>query len=548
MKRYLPYLLLVFLLFLPTLSLFTPGLPVTHDNVVHTARIASFYKSLLEGNVIPRWAGDLNWGFGHPILMFVYPLPSYLASLIHSVGFTYVSTVKIIYGISFITSGILMFLWAKEEFGEKAGCATALLYSFAPYRFVDLYVRGALGEHIAFIFPPLVLYAMFKTTAIKNEKKYLWIALASLAVAALVLSHNMLAIVFLPVIAGYALVLALRQKKRLVTVVLCLLPILIGFLLSAFFWIPALLERKYTLIDIVTKGEVLTRFETFQRLVYSPWKYAGTGEFSVQLGVVGLIFLVLSLIQIRKIAKEKKLPLYVLSLILFIVSIFMMLPLSTYLYTHISVLANFQFPWRFLSLSITTLAIIGGITIFTFKDSTQKIVVALSTAALLLLTYSYWKPVDYKVYPDTYFENEFQGTTDTGESSPIWSVRFMEKEASQKVIVADGDAIIEDFSETSTRKTFYLSSNTPSKVVLNTLYFPGWKIYINDQEQTIEFQDQSYHGLITFNVPEGHHKVQAFFESTKVRDAAVLVSLVSWVAFISFVLIISTKKLWKKRN
>ncbi len=548
MKRYYAYLLLVFLLLLPLLSLFTPGLPVTHDNVVHTARIAAFYKSLLEGNFIPRWAGDLNWGFGHPILMFVYPLPSYLAALIHSLGFSYISTVKIIYGSAFITSGLLMFLWAKEEFGEKAGFATALLYSFAPYRFVDLYVRGALGEHVAFVFPPLILYTMFKITATKNEKKYLWIALASLAVATLVLSHNMLSIVFLPLVAGYALILALREKNRLTPLVICLLPILIGFLLSAFFWIPALLERKYTLIDIVTKGEVLTRFETIARLLYSPWRYAGTGEFSVQLGVVGLIFLLLSLLQIRKIAKEKKLPLYVLSGVLLIVSIIMMLPVSAFLYTQISVLANFQFPWRFLSLSIIALAIIGGITIFTFKDTTQKIVVPLLAVVVLLLTHSFWKPIDYKVYPDTYFENEFKGTTDTGESSPIWSIRFMEKEAPQKVVVVGGDATVKDFSETSTRKMFHVSATTPSKIVVSTLYFPGWRVYLNGQEQQIEFQDQSYQGLITFNVPQGHHDVKAIFESTKIRDAAILISAVSWIVFIFFVLFITTQLLWKKRK
>ncbi len=65
----------------PLLDLLHPGIPRGHDTPDHVARIANFYQSLAEGNLIPRWAGNLNWGYGHPILMFLYPLPSYIASV-----------------------------------------------------------------------------------------------------------------------------------------------------------------------------------------------------------------------------------------------------------------------------------------------------------------------------------------------------------------------------------------------------------------------------------------------------------------------------------
>ncbi len=70
--------LLVFLLSLiPLTSLLPNGLPVTHDGQDHIARIANFYSSLSEGNIVPRWAENLNWGFGHPVMMFLYPLSSW---------------------------------------------------------------------------------------------------------------------------------------------------------------------------------------------------------------------------------------------------------------------------------------------------------------------------------------------------------------------------------------------------------------------------------------------------------------------------------------
>ncbi|MCX8009461.1 MAG: glycosyltransferase family 39 protein, partial [Patescibacteria group bacterium] len=145
----------------PLLSLLTPGLPVTHDGQDHVARIANFYQSLLEGNIVPRWANNLNWGFGHPVLMFLYPLPSYVASFFHFFGFSLIDSVKIVFALAYVVSIIAMYMFVKSEFGEESGVLAAILYGFVPYRFINLYVRGAIGEHMAFIFLPFILWGMF---------------------------------------------------------------------------------------------------------------------------------------------------------------------------------------------------------------------------------------------------------------------------------------------------------------------------------------------------------------------------------------------------
>src|SRR3990167_2404365 len=149
----------VFLISLiPLTALMHSGLPLTHDGQDHVARIANFYQNLSEGNIVPRWAGNLNWGYGHPILMFLYPFTSYAASLFHFLGFSLVDSTKLVFALAFVASGIAMYLWIKNFLGNTAGIASAVLYMFTPYRFVDLYVRGAIGEHVAFVFPPLILY------------------------------------------------------------------------------------------------------------------------------------------------------------------------------------------------------------------------------------------------------------------------------------------------------------------------------------------------------------------------------------------------------
>src|SRR3990167_9990434 len=119
-KKYFVFIILILVGLIPLLDLFHPGLPITHDGQDHVARIANFYQNLQEGNFIPRWAGNLNWGYGHPILEFLYPLPSYFASLFHFLGFTLVDSVKLVFGISFILSALTMYLFIKELLNNRS--------------------------------------------------------------------------------------------------------------------------------------------------------------------------------------------------------------------------------------------------------------------------------------------------------------------------------------------------------------------------------------------------------------------------------------------
>ncbi len=203
---------LVLFSLLPLLDFLKAGLPLTHDGQDHVARIANFYQSLSEGNFIPRWAANLNWGYGHPILMFLYPLPSYFACFFRFLGFSLVDTTKIVFCLGFILSGVFMYLWLREIWGEEAGLMAGLLYMFAPYRFVDLYVRGAIGENLAFVWPPLICYF-----ALKFSKKPYWryFVGGSLSLAFLILSHNAISLMFLPVVFGYLTYLILISKKKI---------------------------------------------------------------------------------------------------------------------------------------------------------------------------------------------------------------------------------------------------------------------------------------------------------------------------------------------
>ncbi len=517
---------------LPLASLFHIGLPATHDGQDHVARIANFYRSLAEGNIIPRWAGSLNWGYGHPILMFLYPLPSYIASFFHALGLSFVDSTKLVFGVALIASGLTMYMWMNAAFGKKAGIVGALLYVFAPYRFVDLYVRGAIGEHVAFIFPPLVLYFLRRHSIIG----------VSFSLAALILSHNAIAIMFLPIIGLYAFYLLLFEvKNRWSFIVYCLLSVVLGFALSAFFWIPAYFEGKYTLRDIVTAGDVVKRFVPWSWFLYSPWNY-GLGEtMSKSLGLMQWFGVAAAIWAIWK-TKQKNIRILLVSfLIILLGSLFIMTSGSRPLWIAVTILQKFQFPWRFLSVSVFAASALGGIAC----SRAKKAFIIPYSLFIILISVGMWHPKAYIFHDESFYSGVYAGTTDTGESSPIWSVRFMEHTAPAPLEVIDGSAVITDGFRSSTAHEYTVQAAKPTLLLENTVYFPDWNVYVDKTVIPIEYQNPNYRGLITFQVAAGTHSVRVVFENTKLRTVAERISLAA-LAIIAVSGVVPI--LWRKRT
>lgn len=527
--RYLPALAILLVGMVPLMALVVPGLPITHDGQDHVARIANFYRSLSEGNVIPRWAANLNWGYGHPILMFLYPLPSYMASMFHCLGASFVDSTKWVFGVSYIASGLAMYLWMSSAFGKRAGAIGSILYMFAPYRFVDLYVRGAIGEHVAFIFPPLILFFLYRL--MKNDKHILNGIGLSISMALFILSHNAISLMFLPVIGLYLAYLFFTDAKKSIRFLLsACYYLLLGFGLSAFFLVPAFFEGKYTLRDIVTAGEAMERFVPPMMFLYSPWNYGGGNDITKMIGFGQWVGVLASIYLLLRTKEQKKRILLVGLCVAFITSLFVMTQWSTGIWTNITVLQKFQFPWRFLSVSVFLAAVLGGLTLSSIRTKSKWpsiVLLGIFCVSSILGTGDMWQPKAYQTQDESMYTGIYPSTTDTGESSPIWSTRFMEHGYDYPMDVIDGSAGVYNVNRTTTVHEYRVEANVSTRFVENTVYFPGWNVYIDGKKTAVEFQDPNYRGLMTFFVPEGSHTVRVQFQDTKLRFAADILSLVS---------------------
>lgn len=538
MKRFLPLVIIFIFGMIASLDLLHPGFPVTHDTQDHIARIANFYQNLSEGVLVPRWAANLNYGFGHPILEFLYPLPSYFASLFHFLGFSFIDSTKLVYGIAMIASGFTMYLFAKAMFGKSAGVVGAILYMYAPYRFVDLYVRGDIGEHVAFVFLPLVFWGLYKLYQDGGQR---YVLLTGLFVALFILAHNAISLMTMPLVLAFALYLWWRKKYERKFFIGVAAGIILGFLLASFFWVPALLEGQYTLRNIVTKGQYATKFVNIQALLYGPWSYSswditGKNNLTVQLGIVQWIFLFLSLGMFLYYTKQKRtFYIFEFGLILFtMLAIFLMLPASNFIWSRVALLQNFQFPWRFLAIPVFTLSLLAALLVSRLVGLYKYLVVALVALSVLFLSKDYMHAKSYEVMPESFFTGIYSRTTDTGESSPIWSVRFMEQGYGKPLVDLVDNAVIVVQKRTPTVHTYTVSTNEQVRMLENTLYFPGWSVVVDGKSVDVQFQDPKYRGLITFFVPSGTHTVSILYHESKLRVIGDTLSLIGLGGFLLY--------------
>src|SRR5512143_1112256 len=99
---------------------------------------------------------DQAYGYGYPFWNIYAPGAYYTGEFIHLAGFDLVSSVKIMFGLSFLFSGLTMYGFVKRVFNSRqAAFVAGLAYVFHPYHLVDVYVRANLAESVALIFLPL---------------------------------------------------------------------------------------------------------------------------------------------------------------------------------------------------------------------------------------------------------------------------------------------------------------------------------------------------------------------------------------------------------
>ena len=549
-----------------------------YDNAFHLYRAVQIDHLWDQGVLVSRWAPDMAHGFGFPLFVFGPTLTQGLLALAHRVGVTWPMGMNLVFLIGVALGGTFMFHLAKTLYGVYGGGSRAaglaggsvatVAYVYAPFLAYDIYNRGSLWESFAWAFPPLVLLGMHRWS-LDRDRRYLIAGVAALA--AMIVTHYPFAFLFAPVFLLWALVQGYLRRSWAVVGRAALLGAL-GLGVTAFFWVPALLERS-----LIQTGRLLGtwvfdyhhNFLPFSHLLALPrradpalindWPEKSLGLVPLLVGLLPALGWCGFGRQRRRQIRWQLGTLWVLVASLSALT----LPFSLWVWEHVPLLSFVQFPWRYLGPAAFCLALLAGAvpgaltTPRALAESGRDPrflgwVTAASICVLVVANLGWFYPSSCSVPGNLTVAGIIRwerltdtlGTTAKGEYLPIWVERFPDVTLDDQyaaggeiVRLSPGDL---PAGATISRATYgalraEIALETPEAFTARYLafYYPGWRVTVDDVPVLVVPETET--GLVTFDVPAGAHVIRVAFGETPLRWAGDGVAVVSVLVLVVLV-------------
>ena len=509
--------LLILLLPALKLMLMSPIYP-SHDGLIHAERIRQFHLAIIDGQIPPRLAPTYAEGIGFPMFVVNYQLPYYLAEILMLVFGNPFVALKGVLSASYLASAVFAFLLFRNYGSHLASFVGALIFSYLPYRFANIYTRAALGESVALMFIPLVLFSLHQI----SKQSRSGVVLLAISTFGLITSHTVIFFLFLPFFVAYVLVFLNLDKKILIAI---LAGVSLGILLSSFQLIPAIFERQYTKLEETFLNLYGRHFLNIYQLLRIPKNGVTVGT-PFQIGLVGTLIIILS--SIRLFFKKNHQIIFLL--ITIVISAFFIEKLSLWFWNNWPFLKFIVLPWRFLSIIVVSSAILA---VFLTDKMKLRGIFALFLVLLTLFTSRHYflKPTQYESTSTNYI----LGTP--SEFDTIWSDANTFKP--RPLVETKPQIEISNLVQNDTSLSFDLKTDSPTKIIIRKIYFPGWKVKLNDKE----YKTKQIDGLISFDVGQGIWQLKFFFEETPIRLLANLLTLGSFLLLLVFLFKSSFEKI-----
>ncbi len=554
--------------------LLRPSLPHETDTELHVFRTAELGYTLRAGEIYPRWAPDFYYGYGYPIFNYYAPLTYYLANLLSlTIPGGAVFGVKAVFVLGFLAAGGGAYALAEHNSGSRAGIVAAASYLFAPYVYlIDPHLRGDVPEFLALSLAPFLFWSVAKY---QHTPSRLRLILATCSVAAVILSHNLLALILFGMAVLFAVWGAIAPAQSSSSTTLQLLsraavPLALGVGLSAFFWLPVALEHdEVQLGNLIGPGHFDFRSHFLEPsdlfalsipldlgAVNPAFRFnLGLGQWL--LGLLGIGALIGSLRGARRenrSAAGRQGP-QALALAFWPISFFFLLLLMTRwslpLWEAVPLMKFFQFPWRLLGPASLCVALTGSfsVSLLEYNLSRSRLLTLGLLALPLVFTLPIWAPPGWDSFGPTdrlaMLEFELKGlalgTTSTGDFVPTTVDLVPAPNPDLIASYQDGDPIdrvnrhtlpagtaVEIIRQRPTSDVFAITSDEAFALRLYRFMFAGWRATIDGQPIAIEVAQPE--GFITVPVPAGSHTVRVWLGLTPARVVASGVSIASLIA------------------
>jgi hypothetical protein len=544
MKKFIWIILLIILIVPTFMKIIKPGFFPMQD-MMQVFRSYELEKCVTDLQIPCRWIPDGGYGYGYPQFNFYAPGVYYLGEVFHLVGLPFIDSIKIVIILGFIVGAVGMYLLAKEFFGSFPAIIASILYTYAPLKAQEIYVRGDISEFWATVFFPLIFWAVYKLIKEVGKKYIFWTAIS---IAGLFYSHVLFSFLFIPLIifwTGFWLI----AEKKIKSFPKVFFVIILGILASATFTLPMLFEKSYVHIETLLGGyfDYRQHFVTLRELFLSNhWGYGSSvlgpvDDLSLSTGIVqwilGFFAGIFALITFKK---DKKISLLILSLgVIDLFILFLTHEKSSFIWTFFKPLAYLQFPWRFIPLSAFILSFLSGYAIYHFGKAKYFLGI-LTVVIVLILNANFFTPKIWLEVTDKYFltgevwQNEL--TASIFDYLPKYATLPPPSKAPETPEILSGVAEFKNYAKKSNYQIGDLVVKKDSVIRLPLFEFPGMTVYLNNKiipHVNNNCTNEPFcMGLITFNATAGNYIFKVKLENTPIRIVGNIMSLVTLVTII----------------
>ncbi|MCI0391553.1 MAG: 6-pyruvoyl-tetrahydropterin synthase-related protein [Acidobacteria bacterium] len=561
-----------------------PAFGVQGDLPLHYHALRSFERSVSEGVLAPRWAGLMEGGRGGARFTFYPPLSCWLSvTTMKAFGVDALGSLKIGSLLILIIAQFSAYIFARQFFSRRASLIASLTWVLLPaYPMIALH-RAFFANALALSLVPLALLGAHLLLSEKNRTR--GFAVFTLSCAAIVLTHpittyltaiavGLMILVYLP-IRGWRAITRLAGAG------------VVTLALTAFFLWPQWIEASWTQMSLQIVQQDYHNYFLFAKAPDGSRYRMGWADFNYVASVITitqtLMALLFGLMCLKFLsAKKSSTPLTAvarLGVVMAVFGLIISLPISELLWRYAPGFKFIQFPWRFQPFVALGIGLLAATAVETWPALNHKlrviipafltwivivcVILTLMIARLDkpnitraetidLLSAPGAKPITTEERQKLLDEEDMRQTWYTANEfyyRPHGTDAYLYPPATEpgglSIISGRGRVVSQRLN--IGRREFLIEGEEPSRARLETYHYPHWVARLDGRE--IEIIAERGSGLMLVDLPLGRHLLTLDYEVRQVSQRiARAISSVTWGAFLAWMVMRATKRMWSKRT
>ena len=521
MKNKKVVLILLSIIVFSSFWLVTKGMPYQHDIDFHFDRIIGLTNSIRNGDFLAL-IHDYFYGYGYATGLFYGNFYIYIPAFLNVLGLSYMTSFKILYLlINIVTTVSIYYVLKKITKDDKISIIGTVIYMFSNYRIVDVFIRGALGEMLAFMIIPFVILGLYEIVYGNYKKWYIFsISFVLLLLAHIITTFLLSIFIFIFLLCNYKKLI--EDKNRLKYL---LISGLIGLLLGSFFLLPIIEQKLYGNISVF---EGKSAFLPQNKIVGFKEFIIPTNFFNRNIGPVLLLLLPIRFLIKKEEEKEKNLlkmadTFYILAIIawIFTTKIF---PWNKFGNS----LSFIQFPWRLLI--IVTPFLVFSYCIYFKLINNKKILKAIYMFAVIvsvseMLLYSVQcslRKIQFTEIP----ENEIG----TGEYL-IYKTDVTKFHKIKHKVVTNNSNMILEYNKKGTKVTIKYSNNLKDNTYIEIPVFNYYGYKATGAELV-----NGNNNVIRLNIKDSEGKIIVSYKGTNIQKVSYILSGITLLGIVVYII------------